>query len=96
MGLEYKIIQSERKELDKVTCDRCGHVIEKESEGGWNPCGEPYSVYHEPHFREEYFVLDERWGYSSNKDGQTHKAVVCEPCYDIVFAEVKIQVTEYF
>lgn len=95
MGLEYKIINTERKELDKVTCDKCGKEVRKESEGQWNPFGEPHSVYHEPSF-DCFFMLDHSWGYSSKKDGQNHKAVLCEPCYDEVFAGVKIAVTEYF
>lgn len=94
MGLEFKIIQSERKELDKVSCDRCGNEIKKHSAGNWNPCGEPYSVYHEPHF-DEFFVLEKSWGYYSGKDTETHRAVLCEPCYDITFKDVKIAVTHY-
>ena len=54
MGLEFKIEQSERKLLDKVTCDGCGKEIKKITEGGWNPCGEPYSNFHEPGF-EDFF-----------------------------------------
>jgi len=96
MGLEYAIIDSKRKELDRVVCDRCGRSIEKESAGQWNPFGEPFSQYHEPHFKEDYFVLETSWGYFSKKDGQTHRAILCEPCYDLVFAGVKIAVTEYF
>jgi hypothetical protein len=94
MGLEFKIIQSERKELDKAICDRCGVEIKKLSEGHWNEYGEPHSVYHEPGF-DCFFFLEHSWGYFSNKDGQTHRAVLCEPCYDIVFKDVKIKVTNY-
>lgn len=92
--MEFKIIQSERKELDKVTCDRCGNEVKKESEGTWNPCGEPYSVYHEPSFA-NFFLLNHSWGYGSSKDTETHKAVLCEPCYDVVFKDVKVTVTHY-
>jgi hypothetical protein len=94
MGLTYKIVNSERKELDKVTCDRCGVEIEKIVEGGWNPMGEPYSIYHEPSFA-NHFLLKQGWGYGSQKDGDIHTAVLCEPCYDIVFKDVNIQVTQY-
>lgn len=94
MGLEFKIITSERKELDKVVCDRCSREIRKDSEGQWNPLGEPYSIYHEPRFKEDYFELDHSWGYSSKKDGETHKAVLCEDCYDAVFKDVKITITD--
>ncbi len=95
MGLEYKVINTEKKELDRVVCNRCGNEVRKQSEGGWNQFGEPYTVYHEPSF-DCFFLLDHSWGYSSTKDGETHKAVLCEPCYDIVFKDVKIEITHYF
>lgn len=94
MGLEFKIIQVERKELDKVTCDKCGNEIKKHGEGHWNEFGEPHSVYHEPHF-DEFFLLDKSWGYFSGKDTETHRAVLCEACYDEVFKGVNIQITNY-
>lgn len=94
MGTEYKIINSERKELDKVVCDRCGAEVKKHSGGQWNPMGEPYSLYHEPSF-DDFFSFKQVWGYRSQKDGEIHSAVLCEPCYDTVFSGVKIQVTEY-
>jgi hypothetical protein len=93
MGLVYKIINSERKELDTVTCDKCGVEIKKNSEGGWNPFGEPYSIYHSPSF-ENFFLLEQSWGYGSNKDGEVHTAALCEPCYDEVFKDVKINRTD--
>ena len=95
MGLEYKIIPSERKELDKVICDRCSIELKKDTEGQWNQYGEPFSKYHEPHF-DCFFLLEHSWGYTSKKDGETHRAVLCESCYDEIFKDVKIQVTNYF
>lgn len=95
MGLEFKIINVEKKELDWVVCNRCGNEIKKQGEGHWNEFGEPYSNYFEPLF-DDFFVFEHSWGYSSKKDGETHKVVLCEPCYDIVFAEVKIEITNYF
>lgn len=92
MGLEYKIENSTRKLLDKVSCDRCGIQIEKVTSGGWNQFGEPYSLYHEPSFG-EFFLLKHQWGYGSPRDGEVHEAVICEPCYNIVFQGVKITVT---
>lgn len=94
MGIEFKIVQADRKQVDKVTCDKCGKNIPKTSEGGWNPCGEPHSVYHEPSF-EDFFFLDKSWGYSSGKDTETHRAVICESCYDEIFKGVNIQITNY-
>jgi ribosomal protein S26 len=94
MGLEYKIVQSERRVLDEITCDRCGKKIPKEAEGGWNVFGEPYSLFHEPAFA-CFFRLKQNWGYSSRKDMEEHEAVLCEDCYDIVFKDIPIKVTEH-
>ena len=95
MGLEFKIIQSERKVLDKVTCDCCGKEIRKVDEAHWNECGEPYTNFFEPGF-DDFFLLEKDWGYSSSQDGISHQAVLCEDCYRKVFADVKIQVTNLF
>jgi hypothetical protein len=95
MGLTHKVVASERKELDAVTCDKCGKEIKKLDAGHWNEFGVPHSNYFEPHF-DCFFLLEHSWGYSSSKDGQTHRAVLCEPCYDEVFKDVKIAVTRYF
>jgi hypothetical protein len=94
MGLAYKIINTERKELDRVTCDKCRNEIEKVSDGGWNPFGEPFSMYHEPVFK-DYFLLDKSWGYFSGKDTETHRAVLCEGCYDEIFKGVNIDTSNY-
>ena len=94
MGLTFKIVSSERKVLDQVSCDRCNKQIEKISDGGWNQCGEPYSVFHEPGFG-SFFHLKHNWGYNSRKDLETHDAVLCEDCYDVVFHDTKITVTHY-
>ena len=95
MGLEFKLIQSEKKELSGATCDRCNKKIEISGPGHWNDSGEPYSLYHEPYLKEECFILHTRWGYYSNKDMQEHTAVLCEACYDIVFKDVKIKIEGY-
>lgn len=95
MGLQYKVVPSERKELDRVVCDRCDQVIKKHDKGHWNDFGEPYTCYHEPFF-DNFFEIKQTWGYSSGKDGEYHEAVLCEPCYDLVFKDVQIKVTNYF
>lgn len=95
MGLEYKIVSLERPLLDRVTCDRCGAEAEKQSEGQWNPFGTPYTMFHEPSFK-EYFVIRKSWGYWSSKDNQNHEAVICENCYDEIFKEVKFKITPEF
>lgn len=96
MGFEYKIIQTERKILDRVTCDRCSIEIKKTSDAHWNEYGEPFTNFFEPHFA-EFIVTEHSFGYNSSKDGETHKTVLCEPCYDAVFREIpNTQITNYF
>lgn len=90
MGLQYKIIKADIKELDRVVCNRCGKDIPKLHEGGWNQFGEPFSVRHEPSF-EDFFQLRHTWGYSSSKDGRRDLAVLCEACYDLVFAGCNLE-----
>ena len=78
-----------------MICDRCDKSIPV-SIGHWNQYGEPYSRYHKPVAEEEYVVIDHAWGYFSNgKDMSTHQSVLCESCYDALFKEVKIKITEY-
>lgn len=96
MGLIYKIVPSTRKELTEVVCDRCDKHILMDRPGQWNPFGEPHSFYHEPSPLEEVLSVNHVWGYASDKDGLRHEFILCESCYDLVFKDVKIKVTEYF
>jgi hypothetical protein len=48
----------------------------------------------------EYATLIGTWGYYSNKDGESHKLIICEKCYDKVKSFIesvggKIRVKEY-
>lgn len=94
MGIEYEVVQADRKQVKGVTCDRCGRGIPKTGDGGWNQCGEPHSVYHEPSFR-DFFLLDKAWGYDSGKDTERHRAAICEGCYDEILKGVNVQITRY-
>lgn len=94
MGLQFRVEKIDRKILDKVVCDRCGKEIKKETEGGWNQFGESMAVFHEPSF-EDFFLLEQSWGYFSRKDTQTHQAVICEDCYDVIFKDTNIHITSY-
>lgn len=96
MAYEYKLETHKRKVLDKVTCDGCGFEFKKESEAHWNEYGRPHTNFFEPMFTPGWFELKHSWGYHSNKDSETHRAVICEPCYDKIFKDVKITVTNYF
>ena len=91
--LKFKIENVERKLLDRVACDRCDKEIEKISDGGWNPFGEPHGLYHEPAFR-DFFLLRARWGYHSRKDSEVHEAVICESCYDGILKDTKTKITD--
>lgn len=95
MPLIYKVIPSERNELSEVICDRCDKRIQL-APGHWNQFGTPYSFYHEPWADEEYVIIRHMFGFfSDQKDGSEHESVLCESCYDAVFKNVKIKVTEH-
>lgn len=91
MGLEYHIVQRDKKELLQAICDKCGLVIVTAGEGSWNEWGPKHSHYHEPYLVQEVFSFTKSWGYHSKKDETTHKVVLCEPCYDEVFKGVSIK-----
>ncbi|HBA64035.1 MAG TPA: hypothetical protein DCZ20_09295 [Lachnospiraceae bacterium] len=62
-----------RKYMEKTTnpchviiCNKCGKKIDKKD--GLQ--------------KEEVFHGEVRWGYFSNKDGETHTFDLCEACYD--------------
>lgn len=97
MGLKYRIVESTRKEMYRMICDRCGKKSKLASKGQWNPYGKPYSCYHEPSFdgSPEFCIIRFDWGYFSKKDTETHEIVLCEPCYDILFKDVNIKITNY-
>jgi hypothetical protein len=40
----------------------------------------------------EYAILSANWGYESLKDGEQHRAQICEGCYDAVVKDMKINV----
>src|SRR5271170_595110 len=89
VGLKYKMVKSTRKEVVEAVCDKCGKRM-KATKGHWNEHGTPNTNYFDPSFHEDFFELKTIWGYgSARKDGETHTAVLCEPCYDEVFKDVK-------
>lgn len=98
MGVKFAIVSSTRKELKSIQCDRCGKKTKKKdiTPGRWNSFGEPFSCYHSVCYSgPEFAELQWEWGYHSKKDLERHKIVLCEPCYDAVFKDVKIQIEEY-
>ena len=47
--------------------------------------------------REDSVLIQKKWGYFSNKDGEQHRIVLCESCYDLWIKSLKIppHVEEY-
>lgn len=47
--------------------------------------------------REDSVTIEKRWGYFSEKDGESHRIVLCEACYDLWTNSLKIppHVEEY-
>jgi hypothetical protein len=78
------------KVTDKVICDCCQRELKKHHDESFND----YGVFFPACF-EDYFVLNQSWGYYSGKDTERHEAIICEPCYDEIFKDVKIHVTSY-
>ena len=35
-------------------------------------------------------MIDKNWGYFSDKDGERHRIVLCETCYDMWIKSLKI------
>lgn len=56
----------EIKEIKKIVCNKCGKEILIKNEIP----------------QEDYLSVDKRWGYFSNKDGQSDSFDLCEECYD--------------
>lgn len=54
-------------------CNVCGEWI-----------GEPGML-----FSDEYAILSSTWGYMSEKDGEEHKCIMCEKCYDRIVAFIQ-------
>ena len=61
---QYKM--QEKKEVDKIICNKCGKEISVE-----NGVAEA-----------DVLSVQKRWGYFSNKDNDVHEFDLCEECYD--------------
>ncbi len=79
MGKVYKEIETTVEIVDKIICDHCGKELKKHME--------------EPPWFQSHFHLKVSWGdYYSEFDQQQHEAIVCEPCYQEIFRDVKVRV----
>ncbi len=62
-----KVFCRENGKLIRVKCNGCGKEL-------WHLDGGSE--------QEEYISVDHRWGYFSDKDGESHHFDLCESCYD--------------
>ena len=63
---QYHTELRETKELEKIICNKCGKEIVVTR-------GIP---------QEDVLDIEKRWGYFSEKDGQTDRFDICEDCYE--------------
>lgn len=72
--VEYKKVNVDKYALEHIYCNLCGEEIKKADR--------------------DYFFdsihVEKRWGYFSEKDGQTHSFDLCEKCYDCFIKSFKI------
>lgn len=61
-------------EKEKLFCNKCGKEID----------------YFQSSIRKDYVVLEKCWGYTSDKDGEIHRIVICEKCYDQFVKDLSI------
>ena len=74
--------------LDDIICNRCKKSC----------CVSTNDEFGEDEYKHiEAAVLMADWGYESSKDGERHRAHLCEPCYDEVLRACGIEpdITEY-
>ncbi len=70
--------------MSEIRCNRCGRII----------------VFGDMHNKEDYVLIQKKWGYFSRKDGRKYTLRMCEDCYDRLVNECVIppridDVTEY-
>jgi len=73
---QYKM--QEKKEVDKIICNKCGKEILVE-----NGVAEA-----------DVLSVQKRWGYFSNKDNEVHEFDLCEECYDKWVASFAIPIEQ--
>ena len=64
-----------RTETDVIICDACGREIRRNK----------YNEF------EEFYHIDKKWGYHSNKDGQHDSYDICEDCYDKMLRSIGLK-----
>lgn len=71
-----KHISLKLRKLQGVKCNMCASKIELRKDI----------------FTQGAFIVDYQWDYFSNKDGERHKFILCESCYDKIINNFKIPV----
>lgn len=72
---QYKIQLTEKKEVEKIICNKCGKEIPAYK-------GVP---------AEDVLEVEKRWGYFSEKDNRVDRFDLCEACYDELIESFKIK-----
>jgi len=82
--LNSKLVELCEEHYKGIICSFCKKSCRKECKLG---AGTTYSDF-------EYAEVSAVWGYlSNNKDGEIHKAYLCEECYDKLFEQHKDKIT---
>lgn len=74
---QYHTELRETKELEKIICNKCGKEI----------------AVTRGILQEDVLDIEKRWGYFSEKDGQTDRFDICEDCYEEWIESFLIPVT---
>ncbi|MCI5867984.1 MAG: hypothetical protein MR224_00500 [Dorea sp.] len=75
---QYNTTIKETKEIEQITCNKCGRVIQVAG-------GVPM---------EDVLEVEKRWGYHSKKDNQVDRFDLCEDCYDELVSSFRIKIEE--
>lgn len=81
--IKYESVKIEKEEvvISDAYCDKCGKSCRRVTNGL-------------PIF--EYLKLEADWGYASNKDMESWRAILCEDCADEIAKLIKFQITQRF
>jgi len=71
---EYKSSVVNKLEVQRVTCNCCGKVLERNQFG----------------YLEEHFTFERTWEFGSEYDGETHVIDMCQCCYKRMILNLKI------
>ena len=74
---EIVTVTEEAEVLEDILCDRCGESCRR-----FRSKEDPTDIY-------EYATITANWGYHSNRDTESHSALICEKCFDSVTKDFK-------